>query len=726
CPGSMMSPDGYLHGGNWVDGGTGGGGANGYGFFQRNGIGGGGGNGGIGAGGIGAGNGVIDYYFGGGGAGYKGVGGFAKIALREIQGNSGKRVEDAITRWKDTDKKPLSMGGGGGSGGSHGEAKHAEYGASGGGIIDFETTSENGYIYLNGKLLANGESGMNYNELNQSPSGYSSAGGGGAGGSIRLNTGNLFICPPSGRQDDLSKSLSAVGGLGTQWDLPAGSPYRINGGEGGGGIMDIVVKNSLQLLNLNNPDDGTSANSYTALNAIIESLVASPSGIVDAKGLFSLEADGTKPGTTCANPEIPDNPIPYEVVLMIDDKDVTDYEVERNITTGSTGDHKLTWVVLPSIQADQVLKLTKAELSNGAWGAETETANITSQRISEYPIGDLTKKTRFTILLYKDNTESELISSDAIEITVKNVGKMITVTDNFNNSSDEIIKTYADDEITISSPSYIFTGAIERSYDIPPNICDSYSDHNLVINKVELRAQNNKDTDIWLDDITTDLRCFPKITGDIFAGSVGTTVGTAVKKITVSGPSLVLIGDSSLTAGDNVESVPDDLNNFPQIITGYSTMTDMGKLNKNINKLKNELLKDGTIINCSANIKVCNTLPTSVIDGKWTVIIDSGSGDINLGNYNLAENKFLGIIVTNGRNIKIIGNTQNHIAIYAPNSNVTFDNPGEINFTGSIIANKIDLNNKTGTINWDPSIVTNAPPGFSDIIAPLVKEIAGN
>lgn len=747
-------------GGNWSTGAAGGGGAGGS-TDHKSGVGGGGGGIGAGSGGDATkaryGQNAGDenpgqWNYGGGAAGFQGVGGGGLAVDGGEKASSGTSQKNPINGQISWDGKLIMGGGGGGAG--QGRCKESSdpinesstgSGRRGGGIIEVYAKTIKDFGVIN----TSGESGSIYRQAaddsgNQIIS-ITPIGGAGGAGTMKIEADN--ICLHSSLQNGLSPLLSLGGSSGMA--IYTANRIAYSGAGGGGGII-INPKSKLEVANKQGSLFGSAAR--TTLEGYLAMAVAASSGSGAENGRYIVgsgadAATGTR-GDICGTGTGGEICLEPSVKFAFDNVD----NLEKTKTVENGGNLILAWSVGEVDRAEDILLCEDNDNNNQCGDSSDKYLTITSAFANDaysgtYNTGSLTSNKNYLLVASKTCADATIKTSVSGLAVIVGAVKKITLYDTYNSDILQFKSANMSEDFTSSMGNYVFDldadkdgiakGTATLSFAVADNACDQFL--RSFVNTARITAQYAESTEGLTSIISLNLTCPElKIQGDIAAkGSIA-----PAKDIKVSGPAVVLSGSS----------IPDKIKAISAAnVTFYDNyLFSQGSSDAYLKKLKTTISRLMQEVALNYNLVSIDDLKSHNPTGTWitsddlnlsgnlsdvgTIIVNKADvviGDFNTSNPNAAKpRQFLGLIVKDGNVTITSGTSQKHLAIYVFDSDnsgdgaINFSGSDGINYLGSMVAEKINFNSNIGTIQWDETISKNTPPGFSDIINPIIREKA--
>lgn len=255
-------------------------------------------------------------------------------------------------------------------------------------------------------------------------------------------------------------------------------------------------------------------------------------------------------------------------------------------------------------------------------------------------------------------------------------------------------------------------GSISLNLRIDSNICANKGGQLTFENKINITiatAGFGSQTQSNSQPATVIVQC----PGIGITGNVSSVLGDVDKgsNLQITGPAVVTAaGKVGLVCSASVICIGD----YPIDLT--STQSQM---TKTINRIIRELALSYTGGLLVGIYRIQSPATFTGLAGTGTIIVD-GTGDVTIGD-NVPTG--LGIVVNNGNTVRITGANISGLLLYAPLSTVDFGSARNINIKGIFIANRFaNLNQQSGSISYDSSLVKSPPPGLSQIIQPFIVE----
>lgn len=629
----------------------------------------------------------------GGGGGHGGRG------IQSVGGSSFEKAYADISGYKfpyDILSGPTQVGSGGGGGAwyensSHGTWPHFDgQGGYGGGAVHI--VANNIVISKNtgsGSIIANGTSGR---QSACSNDGVCAQSGGGAGGSIWIETNNLDGSGPNTNQN-MSVAGGGMSSINNYYGKPPtgaaqqpGTVYikDINNVEWSCGTGTDPKKDCSDLIN-----------NYRGLAQLNLQTVGGTNG--GGGGRIAITA--VPPSTTS--------------VSCIGTADTTDKtKAHFSATSSGTGDYS--WTSSdgsPQSGTGSTFDVTYAK--SGKYTVTVTQVQGGSSSSAECSVTIGTPVVSETTDLY-DLLPSSLSVAD---ITTTNPA----ATDNDG----------AQKEHWQLDPNDTSLQTYTLSVKIPTDFCTTNPGVLTLTNKAFVNYGDGQGNSLQFQatDLTTPVLCPIPIS---ILGDIGSIVGSiSNNKIKVVGPAVAIASGTaskfdgtvtSLSGYNYKKSITDITNKLSTLIKEAKPWTEYSDTS-GLNPTNNP---GGTTWVSNEPVVTLN----SFYPGRGTLIVTSG--DVNLtdgfkGTNNNISDAF-GIIALNGditlqkTDSATVGENINNIALFAPNGTVTLDfNSYQylLSMSGIIVANKIVINNasdKGGTITFPGSFVKSPPPGFSDIV----------
>ncbi|PIS08333.1 hypothetical protein COT76_01945, partial [Candidatus Berkelbacteria bacterium CG10_big_fil_rev_8_21_14_0_10_33_10] len=642
------------------------------------------------------------------------------------QSGNGTSANDQLQTWLALGKK-LTQGGGGGAGGGNYSGDHSiNEGRFGGGIISLKT-NQNGTIFTKGLISSKGDDGEY--KLMGGTTNKIGAGGAGAGGSINLDAGNIYICPTDNNLKPLSM-FDARGGDSGRKDYSGHSNYALRSGAGGGGLVSLKATKVIEVGD-NNVGVGVKNDLQTQLNSVVAGggNYSSVTSNKSENGIANLEIDGTTGNNdaSCSDgfdeTNLPDEP---SVSLWVNGEDV-------DVTSLPSGTEiNLTWT---QDGANDLKLVTKVGES-----AETTPQDVTaSTSIASFPLEDdiyfkitasnASGSTSDTVKIFQYGS-TNLAKGIHIIDTPTNLVSATGESGEWDSSTQPLIFDF--DEST-----NIFKGEVNIEYIVPSDICNKPVNERSIKNEATLipylgtyASNNSTDSPSTIETLPEDVQCGVSVGGNVRAHNIDDRKITFKDEI----PSLLIVGEDS--------SLSDPGKGNIQFLK-YNGLIDVDMIKKRINRLFKESAKGSPALSgSSTQTGIWRVEAGKTIAGNYskknTFIVKNADDSITIDNLNALQS--VGIIAKD-TNINIEGINKN-IAIFAYDTdtlddicdvdgnckknkgNVTFIGGDDINFTGAIVAESISLGDKTGNIDWSSQLQTYVPEGFSEILSPLISEKA--